>query len=73
MEYTLVGDPEDLTKEPTLKARHFKHAVALTELSADTPANRAMSKWLGHAGYLGCGHCRLRGQRAGSGMYRCGY
>lgn len=68
-----MPDPADPAGEPVIQKRFFKHAIVLTEISADTPANRSVSKWLGHAAYLGCGHCKLRGQRDGHGMYRCGY
>ena len=55
--------------------RSLRHHVLLGGIYADTPAQRKLSKWMGHGGYLGCGHCMLLGTvgPTGHGMYFQGY
>lgn len=55
--------------------RRLRHYVILGGIYADTPAQRKLSKWLGHSAYLGCGHCMLLGTVGpnGHGMYFQGY
>ena len=71
-EHKLVPGPNGV---PVLKKRTFTHYVILTDVAADTPANRALSKALSHAARLGCPYCTLRGVPgpSGRGMYFCGY
>ena len=53
----------------------LQHFIILGGIYADTPAQRKLSKWLGHSAYLGCGHCMLLGTVGpnGHGMYFQGY
>ena len=44
----------------------------LSDASADSPANRHLSKCIAHGGYLACPHCLLRGIWD-NGMYFIGY
>lgn len=55
--------------------RPLQHHVLLGGMYADTPAQRKLSKCMGHGGYLGCGHCMLLGTvgPTGHGMYFQGY
>ena len=72
VEHKLEMGPEGV---PVLRKREFKHYVILSEVAADTPANRAFSKGLSHAARLGCLYCLMRGQAGGNGhgMYFTGY
>lgn len=50
----------------------LRHYVILGGVYADTPAQRKLSKWMGHSAYLGCGHCTMLGTWD-NGMYFQGY
>ncbi|KAK9918436.1 hypothetical protein WJX75_004081 [Coccomyxa subellipsoidea] len=50
----------------------LRHYVVLGGVYADTPAQRKLSKWMGHSAYLGCGHCMILGTWD-HGMYFQGY
>ena len=42
-------------------ARTYVHCAILGAVSADTPAQRKVSKWAGHGAYVGCGRCLMLG------------
>lgn len=46
-----------------LNTNVVRHLALLEGVAGDTPANRKISRWMGHGGYLGCGYCCLRGVR----------
>jgi hypothetical protein len=55
-----------------MQRRPLKLVLLLGGVFGDTPADRKLALWLGHAAYLGCGYCLLRGTYQ-NGMYFLGY
>ncbi len=55
--------------------KELQHHVLLGGVYEDMPAQRTFSEWMGHGGYLGCGHCMLLGTigPTGHGIYSQGY
>ena len=47
------------------------HHIILGGVYADTPAQKKLSKWMGHSSYLGCGHCMLLGKCGPTGHGMC--
>ncbi|CAL8471876.1 g11418 [Coccomyxa elongata] len=74
----LTASPVKSELEPSrcgVVPTRLRHYTILGGIYADTPAQRKLSKWLGHSAYLGCDHCLLLGTVGPNdhGMYFQGY
>ena len=76
-EHGPAGTPLEVTEHTVedgqVRQKTIQHTILLGGVYGDSPGIKKLALWLGHAAYLGCGYCLLKGTYLQRAMRYLGY